>query len=257
MIKVTLPSKEEVKKLNKNMQIARMTDFSILLGGTSNSFTDLTSDYWTRDFYFKYSALVVTFNNYIIRNSFSDRTVCIRPIISLEDVDVKSGAYSFFYGEYPQTIVDEKLSVELEQEYKNGNINATDKTYTTDSENYENMFSSFKSRTHIEYQYKENKYIRFKADRNCIGKKLSNGIEIKKDDIYWVKVEPIEWLIDNEQNIAISRNLLLSGIQFDDFLSDWNYEFEHTFISRFLDEYFSKDMITTKNIDEKSKIRSK
>lgn len=79
------------------------------------------------------------------------------------------------YGEYPQDIASEEISEMLENLYTNGLINQTVKSYTTDSVKYSDYYTPFQARTHIEYEYNGEKYIRFIGDSNCSGKVLSDG----------------------------------------------------------------------------------
>ena len=44
---------------------------------------------------------------------------------------------------------------------------------------------------------------------------LSDGREVKEGTAYWVKVEPIEWLVDTNNDFIISKQILFAGISFD------------------------------------------
>ena len=45
--------------------------------------------------------------------------------------------------------------------------------------------------------------------------KLSDGRTIQDGTPYWVEVEPIKWMIDERTNIALSKKLIFSGVQFN------------------------------------------
>ena len=182
------------------------------------------------------------------------RRVGARPVLLYSSINrfysnkekSKSEFNEIEYGEYPQTIVDENYSRELEEEYNNGNLRTTDKKYTTDSVRY-NYNIRFIARTHIEYEYNGSKYIRFVSDDNCVRKILSNGEKSKEGKVYWIKVEPIVWYLDEETDIALSKYILFSGVQFK---NEINYDgcFEQTDIKQFMDKYFSKEILVN-NID--------
>ncbi|MBR1679121.1 MAG: hypothetical protein IJ704_00560, partial [Bacilli bacterium] len=149
------------------------------------------------------------------------------------------------YGEYPQTIVDEGYSSELERAYNSGNIRTTGKTYTTDPVKYNKYDDSFRPRSHVEYEYNGRKYIRFEGDYNCRGEVLSDGRTIVSGKPYWVAVEPITWLVDERANIALSKKLIFSGVQFKN-RRDYKGDFDRTDIKQFMDQYFSKEIVSNR-----------
>lgn len=260
------------------------TDFSILLGGDvslnhytseGNTRKDRTGWWWTK------SCSVI--DNVRAINKKGIRRDCdncylrdggARPAfpyssiksISSNGVRCIDGIKEIEYGEYPQTIVDENYSYELERAYNNGNLITTGKKYTTDSISCPNFDISFRSRTHTEYEYKGNKYIRFVGDSISVGEVLSDGREVQRGGTYWVRVEPIIWLIDEKADLALSKRIIFSGVQFNHSRS-YNGDFDKTDIKQFMDNYFSKEIVTdrvysqtpsieqTQNLEEKESIR--
>lgn len=154
-----------------------------------------------------------------------------------------SGIEEIEYGEYPQTIASENISRELERAYNNGSLRTTSKNYTTDSVGYQDGNTSFKARIHTEYEYNGSKYIRFVGDSNCDGEVLSDGRIVQSGSTYWVKVEPIVWLVDKKENIALSKKLIFSGVQFKN-RRDYKGDFNKTDIKQFMDNYFSKEIVS-------------
>ena len=238
---------------------AAITDYSILLGaGVSrgiyssevNTLKDRVGWWWTKSSGGDNGVRVVS--NYGSRfwNNVDSRIVGARPVLPYSSIQSictnkvrNSGKIlEVEYGEYPQIIVDENYSDELEKEYNNKSLKITGKSYTTDSVCYQDYDIPFKERKHIEYEYLGKKYIRFVADLNCDKKGLSDGRKIVKGNIYWVRVEPITWLVDEKEDIALSKKLIFSGVQFDRF-SSYNGDFDKTNIKQFMDKYFSKDII--------------
>lgn len=84
--------------------------------------------------------------------------------------------------------------------------------------------------------------MRVKANSSYDGSEftLSNGERYKDGDYVWVEVQPIKWLIDEENDIALSERILFAGVQFN---HKRNYHFGTTNIKEFMDRYFSKDII--------------
>ena len=271
MLDLTFLTKEQIFGDNK-LEILKkygtrcaITDFSILLGGfvssdyytsEGNTLKNRTGWWWTKSSDGDDVQVVCTSTN---GSRYWDRVHKrdggARPAlpyssiqsISSNGVRGKSGIKEIEYGEYPQTIVDENYSSELESAYNNRNLRTTGKTYTTDSVRYQDTDTSFRARTHTEYEYNGSKYIRFVGDSNCAGKFLSDGRTIKTGQAYWVRVEPITWLVDERANIALSKKLIFSGVQFKN-RRDYKGDFDRTDIKQFMDNYFSKEIITMNNI---------
>ena len=244
-----------------------ITDFAILLGGdvTSDEFTsegntlnNRTGWWWTKT---PYNTSVRAIYYYGSRSwyTINPRDGGARPalpyssisFISSNGVRGSTGIKEIEYGEYPQTIVIETLSQELEYLYNNNILNTTGKNYTTDSVKYDEYNEKFNARIHTEYEYNGSKYIRFVGDSNCDGETLSDGRKVKKGQPYWVKVEPITWLIDEKANIALAKKILFAGVQFKH-TSDYDGDFSKTDIKQFMDRYFAKE-ITAREIYVKPK----
>ena len=239
-----------------------ITDFSILLGGyvsldyytsEGNTRKDRTGWWWTKSSNGDNDARVVSIigNRYWydvnLRNGGARPALPYSSIqrVSSNEMRGTSGIKEILYGEYPQTIVDENYSRELERAYNNGSLKTTGKNYTTDSVRYQDTDTSFKARTHTEYEYNGGKYIRFVGDSNCDGEVLSDGRTIKSGNTYWVRVEPITWLVDERANIALSKKIIFSGVQFKN-RRDYKDDFDRTDIKQFMDNYFSKEIVTNR-----------
>lgn len=235
-----------------------ITDFSILLGGfvasgwytsEGNSRKDRTGWWWTKSSDGDNDARVVDKSgdrrwDYVFKRYGGARPALPYSSISQISTNGVSGAKGILeveYGEYPQTVVSEDFSRTLERAYSNGTINQTNKKYTTDSVRYEDIDTPFKARTHIEYEYNGKKYIRFVADSNRKGEILSDGRTIQEGSPYWVEVEPIKWMIDKKTNIALSKKLIFSGVQFNN-KRNYQGDFARTDIKEFMDKYFSKEI---------------
>ncbi len=267
------------KKLNvlkKYGTKCAITDFSILLGGyvspddyTSEGISkkDRTGWWWTKTAYDN-NALAVTTSGHNEVGHVNKRYGGARPVISYPLISpnlsnliiTKEGILEAEYGEYPQTVVDENYSREIERAYNNGNIRTTGKTYTTDSELYMFCNSNFQARRHIEYEYKGKKYVRVEGNSLCVENMLSDGRIICDGDIYWVAVEPIKWMIDEIANIAISKKLIFAGVQFNN-KEDYQGDFNKTDMGKFMDIFFSGEIIPSISkkiiIEEKKQIEIK
>lgn len=257
---------KQLEILKKYGKCAAITDFSILLGGyvSSREFTsegnalkDRAGLWWTKskaNIMDKYSNCVssvfghdIFFSTVLNCDSGARPALAYSSIKSISSNEVVNsiGIKEIEYGEYPQTVVEEDYSNELEKAYNNGSIRYTGKKYTTDSERFSDK--GFSPRTHIEYEYKGNKYIRFVGDKAGEGEVLSDGRKIASDNIYWVRVEPIVWLVDEKADIALSKKIIFSGVQFLENISKkYTGDFANTDIKKFMNIYFSKDIVSSR-----------
>ena len=233
---------------------AAITDFSILLGGIyfdtntidGRGLSHRTGSWWLEDYVGNNQAFRVDGYGLYDTSDVNTRFNGIRPgvpfyTISSECSNLSSGingVNEVLFGEYPQMAVGKDLSTELEIKFNNGDLFPTGKKYTTDSVYY----LKYSLRTHTEYEYNGNKYIRFVADENCDGKVLSNGMTVELGKPYWICVEPITWLVDDDKQLAISKKIILSGIQF---CSHGHYDgnFSESFVKSFMMQYLAKDII--------------
>ncbi len=240
-----------------------VTDFSILLGGfiSSDFYTkegktrkDRSSWWWTKTPDSHGAVYIVDRDGEKFSPSVEMRNIGARPalpyssikaICSNEFINAK-GIKEIEYGEYPQTIVDENYSRNLEMAYKNGTLKKTGKQYTTDDEFSILAVDNFKPRTHIEYEYRGNKYIRLiGGNANKCLQVLSDGQIVHLGNPYWVLVEPITWLVSENSNIVLSKKILFSGIQFKN-KGYYDGDFERTDIKQFLNNYFSKEIVPSR-----------
>ena len=184
-----------------------------------------------------------------------------RPAINYDEIKKESrnekrnskGILEVEYGEYPQTIVSDELSKELEEAYKQGLLNETGKAYTTEDTSSKEYSEKFVDLKRPEYEYNGKRYIRFtysdyEGEIHLYGNPmLSNKKFIQIDGVYWVAVEPITWLIDEQAQIALSKKVLFSRVQYAK-QNKYNGTFASTNIKAFLDTYFSKECEVVRNI---------
>ena len=253
---------EQLDILKKYGSKCAITDFAVLLGGyvpdllggdisdypfvEENSKKERCSYWWLKSVFKCGRADNV--------NAYGDKKSCYvysriigaRPVTSFIPLFFNkgkriNGILEAEYGEYPQTIVPEEFAKTLEEEYLSGKMEQTEKKYTTDSVWYLRYSTPLQKRTHNEYIYNGRKYIRFVGDHICELRKLSDRRVIKKNEVYWVEVEPIKWLIDEKTGKALSKKILFSGVQFDIDRKD-DVTFEESVIKQFMDEFFSNEI---------------
>lgn len=254
---------EKLSILKKYGTSCAITDFAILLGGyvsdfhtsEGHSLKDRTGRWWTKTpTDEEQHAHIVCANGLLGRDELYSREVGARPVlpyslissIATNNVRKSNGILEVEYGEYPQTVVSKSLSKILEKAYLEGTLNKTGNTYTTDCSFNDDSRTEFQVRSHTEFEYNGKRYIRYIGDHDCKGKLLSDGRRIKANKPYWVEVEPIKWMIDEENDIALSKKILFSGVLFKKGYS-YKGSFDETVISKFMDTAFSRDIIPNRN----------
>ena len=142
-------------------------------------------------------------------------------------------------GEYPQTAVVNKYQEKLENLYKKNELTLTGNYYTTYNKDLQ------KTKLY-EYIYKGKKYVRVNANfSNRLYTRLSSGEYYHENFPIWIEIEPIKWFVfenENKEICLLSRDILFSGVPFD-IKEIYDGNFENTFIKKFMDEHFSKDIL--------------
>ena len=97
------------------------------------------------------------------------------------------------FDEFPQYVANESTQKKLEQLYDGNMLNKTGKTY---------------SGLGIEYELAGHKYVRSKNKHIYSEVLLSDGNEYSCNETVWLEVSPIKWLVDEENNMLISKYIL-------------------------------------------------
>jgi len=133
-----------------------VTDFSILLGcyavtninsSEGNALKNRTGWWWTKTPHYCDVDIVTTRGSIGFESAYK-QYVGARPVIPYSSIQAMcsnevrgaNGILEVEYGEYPQTVVDEEYSLELEKAFNKGNIPITGKNYTTDSFRYQRFY---------------------------------------------------------------------------------------------------------------------
>ena len=66
-----------------------------------------------------------------------------------------------------------------------------------------------------EYEYKGKKYVKVRNTKITPDTMFSNGTIVHPDASYWFRVEPITWIVDKKTDIAVSKNALFCGVQYN------------------------------------------
>lgn len=235
---------------------AVVTDFAKILGNLISRYKTFDGNlgaYWLKTIHL--SAPYIIFENgskYVTDPRIG--YIGIRPVLSFSEIESnypfkvikkEEDILEIEFGYYPQTAASKEIQAELEDVLIKRNISETGNMYTVEARTYDSYYSDFWPCNYHEYEYKEEKYIRAKATSDCI--------DYNRGDVVWIKVEPIQWLVDLKTDLATTKKIMTSGIKFD-FEEYVETDFEETVIYKYLNNYFIKDI--TQNI-KKNEIKVK
>lgn len=236
-----------------------ITDFSILLDGFvlndfhvfgGYSLNDRTGMWLTKTSYDEDSVFVVDHRGYKNKINNLRRQCGARPVLlwnkSFNDYGCFGNIFEIKYGEYPQTIVCKESSHRLESLYQLDKLNLTGKKYIVDSAHRSNSSANFMARDFFEYEYEGKRYIRVVSENSyCNGNLVSDGRKIYPNYVYWINVEPITWIVDTNNNLALSKNILFAGVQYNNY-NKINSTFEESDMYLYLNEIFAKNIEPSK-----------
>ena len=230
------------------------TDLAVILGarmGVGHERTpegDLTCLSWTASSSVDGLVRCVFYGGHKDREQTLFRTTSARPVlppseaskltpIKLRNVD---GIWVAEYGEYPQTVADERTSERLERLYSSGSLRMTEKDYVFDVADLTNYDRAFEARAFHEYEMDGKRYIRILGRPASDDSKLSTGEQVEKWKPYWVQVQPVEWLMDVSRTM-VAKKCLFAGIQFDT-RHKYDGDFSKTSMKHYLDTYFAREL---------------
>jgi len=246
---------KRLELFNKIGVNAKATDFAIMLGAyvpeifmKKYNKQELYTSWWTKN------------NEEYVYNYFIDpygqegrkvvtsRLCGARPVIkNISKLNLEERVYTtgtgitcVHFGEYPQFYVGNVLNSELSHQYIIRKLKETGRVFTVE---FESDYTPIQKQELKEYEYKGKKYVKVRNTRIVPYTVFSNGTSVHPDASYWFRVEPITWIVDKKSDIAISKNVLFSGIQYNDKEVYGILNFEDATIKKFMDTYFKKEMI--------------
>ena len=230
------------------------TDLTVILGGGMNNSGartyegDLGCASWTASLGYNCLVRCVYHNGAVFWINSNNRWISARPAllpseaskISPREASGFDGIRVAEYGEYPQTVADERTSERLERLHSLSSLRSTGKNYTFDSVALGDCYTPFKKTTYPEYKMDGKRYVRIPGRPSDNASKLSTGEQVKDGKPYWVEVQPIEWLMDRSGTM-VAKKCLFAGIQFDT-KNSYDGDFSKTSMKHYLDTYFAKEM---------------
>lgn len=192
------------------------------------------------------------------------KSIGIRPVVpynDLEDVPTqykieKDGVTELEYGHYPQMAVSQKMQKKLRKLYLSKKLLPTGHYYTMcsiETDILNDNKEEFKREIYEEYEYKGKRYIKASLRPGDFPLSLESLVLSNKKEYSWldnwsvgepwIEVQPIEWLLDQETGLMISKKILLSGIQFQSENYPEVESYENSFIKEYMDRCFYVEML--------------
>lgn len=141
-------------------------------------------------------------------------------------------------GEFPLYAPPTGWQKDLERDYAAGKLKKLDRKFTmatsvddTEEEKIEDWDI---------YEFGESKYIRYIFK----GRHLSDACgrrDIWKDEVIWIRISPIKWLVDFENQQLISKYVLFSGVEYEKDKTRMFIPFDETNMCKFLNNEFIQD----------------
>ncbi len=226
-----------------NMIATTNTDLAILTGGATYAYDlgyyTLQPDLKKKQFYY-----MDVGHHYVNVGNAHYRVESVRPVLHF----INSTAYrkDLFYdehqipklkfGEYPQYVLDDdaKIVSELNEKLMDQTLKKTGKKYCF---YYGENDKPASIRYGIEYFYNGKKYMPFTA----IVYNPSVKSRFCPSRIYWLEVEPITWLYDEDTDLFIAEKALVAGVGLG--LIKEGDDFESTEMYEFLNTHMKQDML--------------
>ena len=221
---------------------AEYTDFAMLLGGKNREWWTMTPQ--------SYGPVAIQGDHYSTCRAPWDISVCVRPAIKYSTISHlcknrkqnASGVTEVEFGEYPCSVDEENDS--LYKAYYDKKMILTDKNHKI-----VNPMVGYEPATYITsypvYEYNGKKYITIESAQSQQGNHFTNGNKVKGQNRYFLRIEPIVWLVDEEADLAVTKNIVFAGVMFNAMSGYYEYdEFEKSFMKKFLNKTFAKDIKT-------------
>ncbi|MGM9877131.1 MAG: hypothetical protein ACI33S_00640 [Bacilli bacterium] len=100
------------------------------------------------------------------------------------------------------------------------------------------------------YEYNGEFYNQIKSKESCSIEHDDEIETIEENQLVWVKLNPIKWIVDSNNKRLISKDIIMSGIEYDN-KKDRIVNFENTNMYRYLNEVMLKDLMISINKSEK------
>ena len=154
--------------------------------------------------------------------SSSEFNGMVRPVLPFKDIKMDNDIVEL--GLYPQWLASREETYELNDKYSSKSLETTGLTYVLYDYYYEDSKSYWRFHRYPVYTIEDNLYIRYIIQKKLIDSHqvIIRNRHFLENDAVWVKVTPVEWLVNHDNSLLVSRYCLLNGVPImskDDFIS--------------------------------------
>ena len=238
--------KRKLNFINVRGKIADATDYAILLGASyiplffeGYKSTVKAGCYWINKKDDDRYVDGIEYLGYLGGFYYNRRDVGIRVKFKWSEVKeyciytrvTEDGTIEAEYGLIPCVAPKKDIQNELEEKFNTNSLTVSNLSFTIDTNTYNNYNKPFEPISQTVFEYQKKMYVRVEVKPNSERKyiKLSNKEFYKTGDFVWIELRPINLLVDELADTAISEKILVAGIPFDN-------------VKKYLDEYFSKEV---------------
>lgn len=208
----TAGEKERIKRLQKRGLKANFTDFANALRYLYNWTFRYPMEYTSNED--KTEIAIDSSENYI---SFINNYVGIRPVIDYNKIssscydteDLGDGITREKYGEYPKSKVSVDELIHICKKARSNLFKPTGKRYTIHERTLRQLPITVPT---CRYPYPSNNDIKVVSLREFID---DEGNKFVKYNNNWYKVEPVTMLVDRENNIAVTEDVIYSTLPYE------------------------------------------
>lgn len=164
----------------------------------------------------------------------------------------KDGVHELTCWHLPRNAAPKKMQKELEAAYMKGNkifnrgqpLKNSGQKYTIDDKEYNQYSEGFEAKELNEIELSDGrKYTRVQVKPRFGSSEVtfSNNETYQVGDFVWFEKAPVIWYGDIEDDIAITKEIIMSGIPFNH-VRDYQGDFSKTDMYSFMNNYLIKDM---------------
>ncbi len=252
------PTSKQLKIFEKRGTKAVVSDYAITLGGyvstkfhmeNQQSLSNRTGWYWTKTLGKDNQACAINPNGELRSCETYGRYIGIRLAVAYSEIKdiaknimkADDGIIEMDCGVLPNRAEDANTQKLLEKLYQKQELKQFRSYYTIDSRKDKEYNKAFKERYQIIMEYNNQKFIRIKSEPFYKEFKLSNEVNYKEENYIWIPLTSIRWWADEEADMAITKDIIFAGIQFNG-RKNYNGIFEETDIYNYIYKYLIKDM---------------
>ena len=199
--------RDYVLQNNKRFLQMQLTDLVWLTGYKENEHSLCFTNNTKKDYaYFDFQDKKIHYSADTAPSAF------VRPVLAMEGMNIEADTIEMGY--YPQWLASRERTYELEDKYLSNSLETTGLSFVLYDVKYIEERDRYQFHRYPVYVFDDHLYIRY-----IIPGKLINSIKVEIRDRHfldgdpaWVEVTPVEWLVDHDKSLLVSRYCLVDRV---------------------------------------------